>query len=100
MKGQISSALTYEAPTGHKLWFQISASSAPLANSAIMSTLAVHCQWEDVTVREKTGSLSSYAEAKKNIYIYIYIYICKICNTSYPWLPQGELKRLCFFFNI
>jgi len=30
-----------------------------------MSTLTVHCQWEDETVRERTGHLPSYAEAKK-----------------------------------
>ena len=27
----------------------------PLANSAMMSTLTVHCQWEDETMRERTG---------------------------------------------
>src|SRR6218665_3452131 len=26
-----------------------------LANSAMMSTLTAHCQWEDETVRERTG---------------------------------------------
>ena len=29
--------------------------SAPLANSAIMSRLTVHCHWEDEMVRERTG---------------------------------------------
>src|SRR6218665_1671583 len=47
------------------LKFEISASSAPLANSAIMSTLTEHCQWEDETVKERTGHPPSYAEAKK-----------------------------------
>jgi len=37
----------------------------PLANSAMMSTLTVHCQWEDETVRDRTGQLLSYAKAKK-----------------------------------
>jgi len=29
------------------------------------STLPVHCQWEDETVRERTGHSPSYAVAKK-----------------------------------
>ena len=37
----------------------------PHANSAIMSTPTVLCQWEDPLVRKKTGHLPSYAEAKK-----------------------------------
>src|SRR6218665_1834235 len=37
----------------------------PLANSATMSTLSVHCQWGDETARERTGHPPSYAEAKK-----------------------------------
>jgi len=37
----------------------------PLTNSAMMRTLTAHCQWEDVTVQERTGHSSSYAEAKK-----------------------------------
>jgi len=49
--------------------------AAPLANSATMSTLTAHCQWEGETVRERTGHLPSYAEAKN--------------MKSYPWLPQG-----------
>ena len=36
-----------------------------LANSDMMSTLTAHCQWEDETVREKTGHQPSYAVAKK-----------------------------------
>ena len=36
-----------------------------LANSAMMSTLTVYCQWEDEMARERTGHLASYAEAKK-----------------------------------
>jgi len=37
----------------------------PLANSAMMSTLTAHCQWEDETVREKTIHPPSYAVTKK-----------------------------------
>jgi len=32
----------------------------PLANSATMSTLTAHCQWEDETVSERTGQPPSY----------------------------------------
>src|SRR6218665_671137 len=32
----------------------------PLANSVMMSTLTTHCQWEDETVRERTGHPPSY----------------------------------------
>jgi len=28
-----------------------------LVNSAMMNTLAIHCQWEDKTVIERTGQL-------------------------------------------
>jgi len=34
-----------------EIWFEISVPPAPLANSAMMSTLTVHCHWEDETVR-------------------------------------------------
>src|SRR6218665_1806363 len=37
----------------------------PLANSSMMSTLTVHCQWEDETVRQRTGHPLSYTKAKK-----------------------------------
>ena len=36
-----------------------------LANSAKMSTLAVQCQWEDETVRERIGHPLSYAKGQK-----------------------------------
>ena len=36
-----------------------------IANSAMMSTLIAHCQWDDETVGERTGNPSSYAKAKK-----------------------------------
>ena len=32
----------------------------PLANFTMMSTLTVHSQWEDETVRDRTGQLLSY----------------------------------------
>ena len=36
-----------------EILFKIPAPSVPLANSALMSTLTVHCRWEDETVRER-----------------------------------------------
>src|SRR6218665_1071270 len=48
-----------------QIWFEISPPSAPLGNLAVMSTLTAHCQWEDETVRERTGHPPSFAEAKK-----------------------------------
>ena len=39
---------------GIQIWFEI---SAPLANSAMMSTLTVHYRWEEETVRDSTGGL-------------------------------------------
>ena len=43
-----------------EIWFEISVPSAPPAKSAMMSTLTTHCQWEDETVRERTGHLNHY----------------------------------------
>src|SRR6218665_1535426 len=48
-----------------KVCVEISVPPWPIANSAMMSTLTVHCQWEDEMVRERTGHPSSYAEATK-----------------------------------
>ena len=54
-----------QTPARAEISFELSAPHAPLANSAMTSTLTVHCQWEDETVRERTGHPPSYAEAKK-----------------------------------
>src|SRR6218665_535231 len=61
----------------------------PLANSAIMSTLTVHCQWEDEAVRDRTGHPPSYAKAKK---------LKSLPNSSHPWLPQGTALLLLIIF--
>jgi len=37
----------------------------PLANTAMMSTLIIYCQWEDDMVRDRTGHPPPYTEAKK-----------------------------------
>jgi len=36
-----------------------------LLHLAVVSTLTIHCQWEDETARERTGHPISYAVAKK-----------------------------------
>ena len=41
-------------PPRAEIWFEISVPS-DLTNSAMMSTLIVHCQWEDETVGKRTG---------------------------------------------
>ena len=66
-----------QIPVKAEIWVEISAPRAPPANSAMTSTLTIHCQWEDDMVRERTGHPLSYSEAKKN----------EIANTSCPWLP-------------
>src|SRR6218665_2480318 len=50
----------------------------PLANSAMMSPLTAHCQWEDETVRERTGQPPSYAEAKKMKSLTLHTHGCAI----------------------
>jgi len=40
-----------QIPVRVEIWLKNSAPSAPLAISAMMSTLTVHCQWEDEAVR-------------------------------------------------
>lgn len=37
----------------------------PLANSAVMSTGTLHCEWEDQAVWERSGQPPASAEAKK-----------------------------------
>jgi len=51
----------FQIPALSEIWFE---SSAPLASLATMSTLTVHCQLEDETVRERTGHLPSYMPEK------------------------------------
>jgi len=48
----------------------------PPANSAMMSTLTVHCQCEDEVVRERTGHLPSYAKAKKMKSLTLHVHGC------------------------
>jgi len=51
-----------------------------LANSAVISTLTVNCQWEDETARERTGYQTSYDGAKKMKLLALYTHGCpRVC---------------------
>ena len=65
-----------------EIWFENSALHAPLANSAMMSTLTLHCQWENEMVRERTGRLPSYAEAKKMKSLTLHTHGCLRTNVK------------------
>src|SRR6218665_2491054 len=52
----------------------------PLANSAMMSTLTIHCQWEDEMGRERFDHPPSYAEAKKMKSLTLRIHDCPTAN--------------------
>ena len=55
----------FKSRPGQKFGSRFLLHVCPLDNSAMMSTLTIHCQWEDETVRERTGHPSSHAETKK-----------------------------------
>ena len=47
------------------MWFEISAPPAPPSQpSSMRNTTTARCQWEDETMRERTGHPPSHAEAK------------------------------------
>jgi len=48
----------------------------------MMSTLTAHCQWEDETVRERTGHPPSYAEAKKMKSLTHHIHGCPMARAT------------------
>ena len=60
-----SRGLGFKPQPGQNFGLRFLLHLCPLANSAMMSSLTVHCKWEDETVRERTGHLPSYAKAKK-----------------------------------
>ena len=65
-----------QTPARVEIWLEISVTPAPLANSAMMSTLTGHCQWEDKTMRERTGHPPSYAVAKKTKSLTLHTHVC------------------------
>src|SRR6218665_3458804 len=85
-----------QIPARAEIWFGVSAPSAlTIANSAMMSTLTVHCQCQDETVRERTGNPPSYAEAKKMKSLTLHTYGClraslrNCSSTSTGWVMGG-----------
>ena len=83
-------------------WIEISAQPALLANSAMMSTLTVHCQWEDETMRERDGRPPSYAEAKKMKSLTFHTHGCPRASVRTDLLIQiiYNLLLICFFSYI
>ena len=72
-----------------------------LAISGTMSTLTVHCQWEDEAAREKIGHPPSYAQAKKMKSLTLNTHGCsrvrlKDCPSSFP-NPRLFLRGLTGF---
>ena len=68
-----------QIPASTEIWFKIS------AHSAMMSTLTAHCQWEDETVRERTGYPSSYAKKMKALTLHTRGYLrasLRDCSSS------------------
>lgn len=54
-----------QIPATAEIWLENSASSVPLVNSAILSTMIVHCRSEDETARGGLAAKPVNAEAKK-----------------------------------
>src|SRR6218665_3245462 len=65
-----------------------------------MSTLTVHCQWEDEMAKERTGHLPSYAEAKKMKSLTLHTHGCfrvrlmDCSSSSSPLSPLPSLSHL------
>jgi len=58
----IETSVRVQIPTSLDIMFlEITAPSAPLANSVIMSTLTICCWWEDERMRERTGHPLAYS---------------------------------------
>src|SRR5688572_18414807 len=66
----------FKSRQGRKYLLRFMINLRSLSNSAIMSTLTVHCRWEDETTRERTGHPSSYAKAKKLKSVTLYTHGC------------------------
>ena len=77
---------------------KISAQPSTLANSAMMSTLIVHCQWEDEMVRERTGHTPSYAEAKKMKSLTLHTHGCPGVSLWDFYSSYTLVRRVCTAF--
>src|SRR6218665_1970027 len=68
------------------------------ANSAMMSTFSVRCQWDVETAKERTGHPPSYAEAKKMKLLTLHTHGCpraslRDCSSSL-WIQTHEMIAL------
>ena len=85
-------------PARAEIWLEISAPLAPPSQlSYMMSTLTVHCQWVDETVRKRTGHPPSYAEAKKMKSLTLHTHGClraslRDCSSSSSKLGKPPLN--------
>jgi len=92
--------LGFKSRLGQKFGLRFLFHLHPLVNSAMMSTLTAHCQWEDETVRERTGHPPSYAEAKKMKSLTLHTHGCPRASlrdwsssSSLYWLKLSEVAR-------
>src|SRR6218665_3868944 len=64
----------------------------------MMSTLTTPCQWEDETVRERTGHPPSYAEDKEMKSLILHTHGCpraSLRDCSFSSSSSSPLKKLC-----
>src|SRR6218665_1801871 len=90
-----SRVLGFKSRQGQKFGSRFLLHLCTLANSAMMSTLTAHCQWEDEMVRGRTGHPPSYAEAKKMKLLTLHTR--DVPGTNF--LPGTEYRVLRRFFT-
>jgi len=87
----VSERLRVQIQVRTEIWLEI---SDPVANSAIMSTLIVHCRWKDE--RERTGHLASYAEAKKRKSLTLHTQgSLTYCSSLFSHPPSSSSSLVC-----
>ena len=72
----------------------------PLANSALMRTLTIHCLWEDEMVRERTAHPPSYAEAKKMKSLTLHTHGCPRASLRDCSSCSSNLTIMAFIINV
>ena len=65
-----------------------------------MSTLTVHCRWEDETARERTGHPPSYAEAKKMKSLTLHTHGCLRASSFSVVINRAEKRSDRRIINI
>src|SRR6218665_1049509 len=77
-----SRGLVFKSRSQQKFGSRFLLHLCPLDNSTTMSTLIIHCWWEDETVRERPGHPPSYAEAKKIKLLTLHTHGLRDCSSS------------------